>query len=272
MKKQKQPLPFLQSGSNIIDTHCHLDMDAYRDDLPDVLDRAETAGIKGILTIGIDLPSSRAAVELASRHDLLRAAIGTHPHDARNMTDADLDALIQLADNEQVVGYGEIGLDYAKEYSNPTRQRKVFGRQLAVARQLDLPIIIHDREAHTDCLEIIKAEGPFDKSGVMHCFSGNLAFAKKVLDTNLFISIPGIVTFKNAPELHEVAKKMPLEYMLLETDGPFLSPVPFRGRRNEPAYTLYTAAAIAELRGITIDEVARQTTINAQKLFNTSFS
>ena len=272
MKKQKHRLPPIESGSRIIDTHCHLDMDDYRLDLPDIIQRANTAGVTGIVTIGIDLASSLAAVDLASRYPPLRAAVGVHPHDAQNIAEKDLDKIKKLAGKENVVGYGEIGLDYVKDYSAPAIQRKVFGQQLAMARELDLPIIIHDREAHDDCLDIINKEGPFEKGGVMHCFSGNMAFAKKVLATNLFISIPGIVTFKNAHSLHEVAKNIPLECMLLETDGPFLSPVPYRGKRNEPAYTLYTAAKIAELRGISIEEVAQKTTANAERLFNTNFS
>ncbi|MCI5157090.1 MAG: TatD family deoxyribonuclease, partial [Candidatus Electrothrix sp. AUS1_2] len=182
--------------------------------------------------------------------------------------DAAYRQLKDLAGSDKVVAYGEIGLDYAKQYAPAERQRREFARQLELAKELQLPVIIHDRDAHEDTVQIIKEHGPFPVGGVMHCFSGDTAFAHQVLDLGLYISIPGIVTFKNALELQKVAQEIPLDRMLLETDGPFLTPAPFRGKRNRPEYLLYTAAMVAELRGISIDEVACQTTRNTGRLFS----
>lgn len=274
MVKKKISPPLLQPGSFLVDTHCHLDMDSYASDCEAVIARAYEQGVKGIVTVGIDLASSRKAVKLCQVNSALRAIIGIHPHDSGNAHPSDLKNLAQLyADHQDViVGYGEIGLDYVKMYSDPKTQRALFRKQLRLAKELDLPVIIHDREAHADCLDILTDEGPFRKGGIMHCFSGDISFAEKIIACNLHISIPGIVTFKNAHSLHQVATHLPLNKMLLETDGPFLAPVPFRGKRNEPAYTLFTAAAIAKLRNISIEEIAEQTTKNACQLFNTTFS
>ena len=258
----------------LIDSHCHLDMDEYRQDLDQVIDRAARHGVKGIITIGIDLASSSSAILIASHYGSIRATVGFHPHEAEKAVPDALSALAALAsDNtEEVVGWGEIGLDYVKQYAPLEIQRQVFRRQLQMARELKLPVIIHDREAHDDCLQIIREEGPFDDGGVMHCFSANLDFALKMIDCNFHISIPGIVTYKKAEEMQEVAAKVPIERLLVETDGPFLSPVPYRGKRNEPLYTLYTAAHIADLRQTDVVELARQTTANCRSLFNYQFN
>lgn len=254
--------------SPLIDTHCHLDMIEHDGDLPEVLTRARAAGVERIITIGIDLTSSRRAVDLARTHAELAATIGIHPHHAGECDEAGYDALCRLARSasSQVVGYGEIGLDYAKPYAPPLVQREHFARQLCLARDLDLPVVIHDRDAHADCLAMLR-EADLPAGGVMHCFSGDLAFARVVLDLGLFISIPGIVTFKNAAQLHEVARTIPLERMLLETDGPFLAPVPRRGKRNEPALLPHIARAVAALRNEPPEDIARATTSNARRLF-----
>ena len=168
----------------------------------------------------------------------------------------------------QVVGFGEIGLDYAKKYSPKDVQLRVFVQQLDLAKDLQLPLIIHDREAHEDTICLLREKGPFPKGGVMHCFSGDTALAHQVLDLGLYISIPGIVTFPNASMMREAVRAVPLERLLLETDGPFLAPVPFRGKRNQPEYLLRTAAAVAEIKGVSLDDVAQQTTKNAEKLFS----
>lgn len=267
------PFPILAKESYLIDTHCHLDMKDYRDDLDSVLQRSSDHGVAGIVTIGIDVASSRQATALAKRFSMVRASIGIHPHDAEKAGADDLKILAHLAaDNREIIiGYGEIGLDYVKDYARHRIQRSLFKKQLGLARELGLPVIIHDREAHDDCLAIIREEGPFPCGGIMHCFSGDLEFARKVIDCNFHISIPGIVTFKNATDLHQVASYIPLDKMLIETDGPFLAPVPYRGKRNEPVYTLYTAEAIARLRQTTITEIARQTSANACALFDHDF-
>ncbi len=273
MSRKKPPPPTLPDDVCLIDSHCHLDMADYQSDLDLVIDRAVQYRVKGIVTIGIDLASSQAAVSIAGLTRAVRATVGFHPHDAAKASPASLAQLAALADSNkaEVVGWGEIGLDYVKKYSPPEMQRSIFRKQLQMARELKLPVIIHDREAHDDCLRIISEEGPFEQGGIMHCFSGDLNFARKVIDKNFHISIPGIVTYNKANEMQEVACQVPLERLLVETDGPFLAPVPFRGKRNEPLYTLYTAARIAELRGLELGELARQTTENCQSLFNYEF-
>lgn len=253
----------------LIDTHCHLDMDAFAGDLDQVLDRAIHANVIRIITIGIDLPSSAKAVDLADRYPQISAAIGVHPHDVDHLTDSDYAALERLYTDhsETIVGYGEIGLDYYKKYSNPADQKKHFSRQLELAHALKLPVIVHNREANDDILEILRQAKPLEYGGIMHCFSGDLAFAHKIIDLGMLISIPGVVTFKNSNTLQEVAGNIPLTSMVIETDGPFLAPHPFRGKRNEPSYVVHTAAKIAELRRTDLDVIAGQTTANAEKLF-----
>jgi TatD DNase family protein len=248
-------------------------MAEFQSDLVQVIDRAVRHRVKGIVTIGIDLASSQSAVAIARRTGTVRATVGYHPHDADKASQTAIAQLIDLAENnrEEVVGWGEIGLDYVKKYSPLATQRRIFRRQLQIARELKLPVIIHDREAHEDCLRIVKEEGPFEQGGIMHCFSGDLLFARRVIDHNFHISIPGIVTYNKAEEMQEVARHVPLDRLLVETDGPFLAPVPFRGKRNEPLFTLFTAARIAQLRGMEIAQLATQTTVNCQALFNYEF-
>ena len=267
MKKAAQPST-LSPGYTLIDSHCHLDMESCQDDIDNLIGSARQCQVDTIITIGIDLASSQRAVELAKHYPQVYASVGIHPHSAEDGSDAVYQQLQKLAAAKKVVAYGEIGLDYAKQYAPVERQRDEFARQLNLAKELNLPIIIHDRDAHEDTLHIIQEQGPFPAGGVMHCFSGNMSFAHQVLGLGLYISIPGIVTFKNAADLQKVAQEMPLDRMLLETDGPFLTPVPFRGKRNRPEYLLYTAAMVAELRGITIDQLAWQTSQNTKKLFS----
>ncbi|MGB3213080.1 MAG: TatD family hydrolase [Desulforhopalus sp.] len=269
MNIQEKNLPQLSQSCEFIDTHCHLDMTAYSNDLKKVLDDAHNNHIKRIITIGIDLASSRDAVALARKHTQLSATIGIHPHDVDDLESRDYSELENLyADHpRQIVGFGEIGLDYVKQYSDPQKQREHFKRQLDLAHALKLPVVVHNREADNDTLKILHESRPLDYGGIMHCFSGDLDFAYKVVDLGMLISIPGIVTFKNATVLHEVARKIPLSSMVLETDGPFLAPHPYRGKRNEPSYILFTANKIAELREIGIEQVSIQTTANAENLF-----
>ncbi|XCN74737.1 MAG: TatD family hydrolase [Candidatus Electrothrix aestuarii] len=267
MKKRRQP-PTLSPGYSLIDSHCHLDMEDSQEEISDLVDSARQSQVETIITIGIDLATSQRAVELAKTYPGVYASIGIHPHSADEGDDTTYQQLKELAKTDKVVAYGEIGLDYAKQYAPVERQRKEFARQLELAKDLQLPIIIHDRDAHEDTIQIIKEQGPFPAGGVMHCFSGDTAFAQQILDLGLYISIPGIVTFKNALDLQQVAQDIPLDRMVLETDGPFLTPAPFRGKRNRPEYLLYTAAMVAELRGISIDEIAQQTTQNTRRLFS----
>ena len=239
-------------------------------DYPDrreVISRAQQAGVGWIVSVGIDLESSLAALRLAETYPGLVCSIGVHPHHVGQTVDDHYRRLSALAGHPKVVAYGEIGLDYVKNHAPREEQRVHFRRQVELAKGLDLPLIIHDREAHADVMAILKAAAPFPRGGVMHCYSGDMELAAEVVELGFYLSIPGIVTFAKAEVLQEVARAIPLTSMLIETDGPYLAPVPFRGQRNEPAYVLYTAAKIAELRQISIDEVARQSTANALALF-----
>ncbi len=274
MKKDKAAIPVLTGDVFFIDSHCHLDMDSYEEDLEAVLERARHHGVQSIITIGIDEKSSRRAVELAKTYPMLRATVGIHPHDVNDIHSSTWQNLERLIEDnrEYIVAYGEIGLDYARNYSEPETQKKAFRKQLQLAKDLQLPVIIHDRDAHEDTIAILQELGPFPKRGVMHCFSGDIKLAEKVIDLGFLISIPGVVTFKNGQTLQEVVKASPLESLILETDGPFLAPVPWRGKRNEPAYLLYAAEKVAELKDVSMEELARQTSKNAGQLFNYSVS
>ena len=274
MNEPKHPFPALTEDASLVDTHCHLDMDEYAADLDDVIDRARHQKVDRIITIGIDLESSKKAVALARKYPGISASVGVHPHNLPAAADscyADILGLVR-ENRDVVVGYGEIGLDYVKNYHPPELQRRHFRLQLDMARTAALPVIIHDREAHDDILRILDDSGPLPAGGVMHCFSGDYRLASTLIDRGLRISIPGVVTFKNAASLQEVARKVPLSSLLLETDGPFLAPHPWRGKRNEPSYVLYTAARVAELRGISLSSLARATSENAAALFGLNTS
>ena len=265
-KKKIIPLPQLAPQVLAVDSHCHLDMADY-DDCQAVVGRAAAAGVSVILSIGIDLPSSRAALALALEYSGVFCAVGIHPHHVALADESHYQALAELAREPRVKAYGEIGLDYAKSEVPRGTQIRHFERQVALAQELRLPMIIHDREAYDDVLAVLRAAGPLTAGGVMHCFSGDMTLAEAAMAMGFLLSIPGVVTFPKAETLHEVARALPLEALLIESDGPYLTPEPFRGKRNEPAYVLYTAAKIAALRGISLDEVVRQTTANAVKLF-----
>ena len=261
------PLPQLSAGVTAIDTHCHLDMSAYKEDFQAIIERAFAAGVKKIISVGIDLDSSKAAVALAENIEGVFATVGIHPHYAADVTEGDCQELIALAKHPKVVAYGEIGLDLVKKYTPLDVQIECFQRQVILAKTLNLPLIIHDREAHEEVMRILQAEAPFPSGGVMHCFSGDLSLAEDVLALGFYVSIPGVVTFNKATTLQDVAKALPGDSLLIETDGPFLAPVPMRGKRNEPSYVLYTAQEIAKLRGSSLDSFVAQTTKNAERLF-----
>lgn len=268
MKHCISPLPLLNDGAECVDSHCHLDMEAYQPDLDAVIASAAQHGVGRIITIGIDAASSRRAVELAVRYPNVYATVGVHPHDAVQATYGVLAELAELAKHPSVVGYGEIGLDYAKQYAPRDVQRKAFVAQLHLAKELNLPVVIHDREAHEDVRDLLRSVGPFPTRGVMHCFSGDLELAREMIDSGFYLSIPGVVTFANAETLREVIRSVDLSCLLLETDGPFLAPVPYRGKRNEPKLMLYTAQMIADVKQTSIEDVARATTANAAQLFH----
>lgn len=266
-KKKNIPLPRIPEGVSLFDTHCHLDMDDYREDQNEVISRAAQGGVTRIVTVGIDLESSSRAIAIAGRHEGVYATIGVHPHNVSGLGEDTYLALKRIARSPKVVAYGEIGMDLVRLHAPESVQKEHFGRQLLLARELNLPLIIHDREAHATILDILRSEAPFPAGGVMHCFSGDVALARQVLDLGFCISIPGVVTFNKAEIMQEVVRFTPIDALLLETDGPYLAPVPMRGRRNEPLYLVYIAQKIAELKGLSLEEVARHTTANGLNLF-----
>jgi TatD DNase family protein len=252
----------------LIDSHAHLDMRVFEGDRPCVLRRALESGITHILTIGIDLESSMAAVQLARKNEPVYAAVGYHPHNASREPDARTwEELIRAAADPKVVAWGEIGLDFYRRYSPPEAQRRTFQHQMEIAHELNLPVIIHDRDAHREVLTLLKKTGGGKRKGVIHCFSGDVEMAETCISLGYAVSIPGTVTYKNATMVREVAATVPLECLLVETDAPFLSPVPKRGERNEPAFVTFTVREIARLRNTPYEEIARATAENAKLLF-----
>lgn len=251
----------------LIDTHAHLDMREFNDDRDEVIKRAREAGVGYIVTIGTTVESSRDAVLLAEKHDFIYAAIGVHPHEAKDVLHPSYDILRHFAKHPKVVAYGEIGLDYYYEHTQRSVQQRKFRDMLREARELKLPVIIHDRDAHEDMLAILKEEWDPALGGVMHCFSGDIEYARKVMDLGFHISIAGPVTFPKAGALRETVKQIPIEQLLIETDAPYLAPQKYRGKRNEPAYVRNTAEEIAKVKGLTFDDVARITSYNAMRLF-----
>lgn len=252
---------------NLIDTHAHLTDNRFAHDLDDVLLRAEESGVRAMINVGYDLPSSRRCVALASKREPLFAAVGIHPHEAAKVGEQALAQLRQLALDGNVVALGEMGLDYYYDHSPRNLQQELFRQQIRLAKSLSLPIIVHDRDAHEDVLSILEEEGADTVGGVLHCFSGDRNFAVRCLKLGFHISLAGPVTFNNSRDLAAVAETISKDKLLLETDAPYLAPVPYRGKRNEPAYLLAVAKKVATLRGITVEELSADTTENAQKLF-----
>ena len=250
----------------LIDTHAHLQMSEFDGDRDEVIKRALQNGIDAIIAVGITLEDSEKAIALAKSHDAIYATVGIHPHDAESIDPTTYDSLKKLAAHKKVVAYGEIGLDFFRNRSPRDIQIKRFEEQLDVARELNLPVVIHSREAHRETFEILeKRKG--NLRGVLHCFSGDYTMATRYIDLGYYISIPGTITFSNAGKLVEVVQKIPMDSLLIETDSPFLTPVPNRGKRNEPAYVAYVAQKISEIRGLTLEEVGIATTKNAGDLF-----
>jgi TatD DNase family protein len=240
-------------------------MPQFAEDREEVIKRAALSGVEAMITIGSDLESSKQAIALAEKHDSIYCTVGIHPHDAKDLTPEILKQLDKWTAHEKVVAVGETGLDYHYDHSLREVQREVFTKHLALAVEKNMPAVIHSREAHEDTLRILRESGI--NKGVMHCFSGSMEMAEAAMEMGLYISIAGPVTFKKAGTLKEVARSVPDDYLLIETDSPYLAPVPMRGKRNEPAYIVHTAEEIAKLRGITPEDVARITTLNAQRLF-----
>jgi TatD DNase family protein len=262
----------------LVDTHCHIDGDRFDDDRLAVLTRARAAGVGAMVNVGCDLASSKRSIDLAATHPDVWATVGIHPHEAKDAaagcaqgTDWD-DELLKLCSDPRCVAVGECGLDYHYDHSPRDVQRLVFAKQIAVAKRARKPLVLHIRNgehgpAFEEALEILDAEGARDVGGVFHCFTGSVAEAKRGLELGFTISLPGVVTFKNNGELTEVAKLVPADRIVVETDSPFMAPVPFRGKRNEPAFVAHTAAFVASVRGGSVEDFIAQTGENARKLF-----
>ncbi len=251
----------------LIDSHTHLEMAEFDEDRTDVLRRAREAGLTAMITVGTTLPDCGKVLALAEQHREVYAAIGIHPHEEKSIEEGTYDLLRGMATAKKVVAYGEIGLDFFRNRSPRPDQIRRFGEQLELATELGLPVIIHNREAHGETLEMLYARRGRLR-GVIHCFSGDRAVAKKCLDLDYYISVPGTVTFAKAEELQKVVQYVPLDRVLVETDAPFLAPEPYRGKRNEPSYVAKTAEKVAELRGIATRDVALATSENAKNLFS----
>ncbi len=252
----------------LIDSHCHLDSTAF-DDAGEVLERARSAGVSEFVVIGVakTLDAARFAVSLADQRDDVRAVVGVHPHDASALTDAMLADLEELARRPCVAAVGEMGLDYHYMSSPMDAQKEAFRRQIALARAARKPIVVHTREAPADTIAVLTEEGAREVGGVIHCFSEDKAFAEKALDLGFDLSFSGIVTFKSARSVHEVAAWAPADRILIETDSPYLAPAPLRGKTCEPAFLIHTAKRVAALRGVPLEEVARITTENTRRRF-----
>ncbi|MED0657752.1 TatD family hydrolase [Anoxybacillus ayderensis] len=251
----------------LFDTHAHLNATQFNEDVEQVIERARAESVSHIVVVGFDRPTIQRAMELAEQYSFIYAAVGWHPVDAIHMTDEDLIMIERLAAHPKVVALGEMGLDYYWDQSPKDVQKEVFRKQIRLAKKVKLPIIIHNRDATADIVDILREERAEEVGGVMHCFSGSIEVARQCMDMNFYISFGGPVTFKNAKKPKEVAKEIPLDRLLIETDCPYLTPHPFRGKRNEPSYVKYIAEAIAELKGLSFGEVAQKTSDNAKRLF-----
>lgn len=251
----------------LIDSHAHLDGPKFDEDREGVLQRAKDAGVSTIINVGYDMPSCRRSVALAEKYPGIYAAVGIHPHDAAEAQDEDFAHLEQWAAHPKVVALGEMGLDYYRNLSPKEIQRTVFLRQMALARKVAKPIIIHDRDAHGEIMDILRQEFYGIPGGVMHCYSGSEEMAKEIVKMGLYVSIAGPITFSNSRKIWEVVENIELGRLLIETDAPYLTPEPFRGRRNESAFVRFVAEKIAEIKKVPVAEVAEVTSANARRLF-----
>ena len=259
----------------LIDTHAHLDQAEFEADLDDVIRRAEESGVEAIVSIGLDTASNKATIALAEKYTNIWAAIGIHPHLATTLNEATLRDLRAMAQHPRVVAIGETGLDFYRNRAPRDAQIRAFQTQLALAREFGLPVVIHDREAHSEVMDIVKkwaTEGPQEGKflGVLHCFSGDIALAQEAISYGFAISIAGPITYPNSNRLAEVVRNVPDSVLVVETDCPFLPPQQFRGKRNEPAYVKLTAERLAQLRSQPVEAIAQITTANARRLFRFS--
>lgn len=250
---------------NIFDAHAHYDDSKFDDDRDEVISSLEESGVCGIVNASVDIKTANTVLEYTKKHSVIYGAVGIHPENIENLQDDYLDVLARLyTENEKIVAIGEIGLDYYWDIPKEPQQ-KIFAQQLSLVNDLDAPVVIHDREAHKDTLDFLKKYRP--KNALLHCYSGSAEFLKEILPLGCYISLGGTVTFKNARHSVEVAEVVPLERLLLETDAPYLSPVPFRGKRNQSDYIIYAAKRIAEIRGMSAQEILDITCENAKRFY-----
>ena len=249
------------------DTHAHLDDNRYKNDRGKVIQNAKEAGLELIVTIGCGVKSVREILDITKEYDWIHCTAGFHPHDAKEMDEESYFELKELAKNPRIKAIGEIGLDFHYDHSPRDVQIEAFKLQIHLARSLGLPITIHDREAHQPVMDIMDETKAWDLGGIFHCYSGSWQMAKQIIDKGFFISVAGPLTFNNAVKTKDVIRNIPLEHILIETDCPYLTPVPYRGKRNEPAYVVKVAEAIAEIKWISLEEVGRVTTENGRKAY-----
>jgi TatD DNase family protein len=254
-------------GPSLLDSHAHLELEPLVRDPAGVMERATAAGVIAVITVGIDLLDAEAALEIAETFDNVFAAVGFHPHNAKDVNELFIYEMERVAGHPKVVAYGEIGLDFFRNLSPQSVQRSVFLEQLHLAKAIHKPVVIHLRDAYGEGLDMIEKVAPFPAGGVVHCFSGEESDAARVVDLGFHISIPGTVTYRNNDKLRSIVKDLPSDRILLETDCPFLSPEPLRGKTNEPAYIVHTAREVARVRGVSPEEIADITTRNAVRLF-----
>jgi TatD DNase family protein len=252
----------------LVDSHAHLELEPLVKDPEGAVRRAAAVGVTAIITVGIDIEDAEVALEIADRLDNVFASVGFHPHNAKDVQDNGLAKMEQLASRPKVKGYGEIGLDFFRNLSPQDCQLRVFSEQLELAKKLKKPVVIHLRDAYRQGLDMLEQAAPFPAGGVIHCFSGDWADAERALGLGFYVSIPGTVTFKQKDDLRSIVSRLPEDRILLETDCPFLAPVPLRGKTNEPAYVVHTAKKVAEVRGVSFEDVAATTSSNAARLFD----
>lgn len=252
----------------LFDTHAHLDDDRFNEDRKQVIMKCKEEGVELILNAASNLLTSLNSIALAEEYDFIYASVGVHPHDAKSMDSKSIDVLRDLAANPKVKAIGEIGLDYHYDYSPRDVQKQRFMEQIDLAKQLKLPIIVHDRESHGDVMDIFSKMNVLNMGGVLHSFSGSVEMARECMKLGFYLSISGPLTFKNNVKTVEVVREIPLDMLLIETDSPYLTPAPYRGQRNYPGYVRYVAEKVAEIKGISFEEVARKTLENGKRLFN----
>lgn len=251
----------------LFDTHAHYDDKSFDEDRSEIILDAYNCNVKGIINVATDISSIKKCISLTEEFDFVYATVGVHPHNVKELDETFLDSIYKYSKNKKVIAIGEIGLDYYHDFSPRDTQKLWFERQIQLAKDVNLPIIVHDRDAHQDVIDIIKSSSANTVGGVLHCYSGSVEMAKIVLDNNLHISIGGPVTFKNSKKLVDVVKYVPIDRLLIETDCPYLTPEPFRGKRNYSGYINFVAEKIAEIKKMTIDEVSNITYQNAKSLF-----